>query len=326
MRLRITLAGALACAITAGVARAQPSAGDKSAAQALFDEARRLTAEQRWADACPKLAESQRLDPSMGTQFYLAECLEHVGRVATAWTDYLEVADAARAAGLADRDRYARARADALQPRLARLTVRVSIEAARTPDLEVTRDGEALGRAQWATAIPLDPGEHEITASAPGKQRWTTKVKVEEATALEVTVPALEDARAAAPPIAPPPIAPPPGLSRLHVAGIVTGAVGIVGLGIGTGFGVAAIVKKNESNSAGFCDAANTCDATGKGLRRDSLHAATASTIAFVAGSAAVAASAVLLVIAPSSPRRPPAGAALSLGIGPGSLSLAGRW
>ncbi|MFT3776367.1 MAG: hypothetical protein QM820_64310 [Minicystis sp.] len=325
---------ALAGALLSTPARAQASDADRAAAQALFDDARKLTAEQRWAEACPKLAESQRLDPSMGTQFYLADCLEHVGRLASAWTNYLEVADAARAAGLGERDRHARARAEALRPRLPRLTVKVPAEAARATGLKVTRDGVALGSTLWATAIPIDPGEHAIEATAPGKKRWSATVRAEEGASIEIGVPELPDdadADAAGPRRSPLPDDPRsdgagPSRSTLRLAGIITGAAGIAGVAVGAGFGAAAIAKKNASNEDGHCDAANTCDPIGKGLRRESLSAATASTVAFVVGSAAIAGGLVLYLVPPPAPRSSQPGATVSLGFGAGRVSLEGRW
>jgi hypothetical protein len=70
----------LVCLLTSGLARADDAAS--TVAQALFDEARQLTAAGRYVEACPKFAESQRIDPSMGTRFYLADCLEHIGKLA----------------------------------------------------------------------------------------------------------------------------------------------------------------------------------------------------------------------------------------------------
>jgi hypothetical protein len=42
----------------------------------LFDEAERLVASGKYADACPKYAESNRLDPQLGVLMYLADCYE----------------------------------------------------------------------------------------------------------------------------------------------------------------------------------------------------------------------------------------------------------
>jgi hypothetical protein len=314
MSARVALGLACALVIEAVVrpARAEPTAADRSTAQALFDEAGKLAAAQRWAEACPKLAESQRLDPAMGTQFYLAKCLERVGRLATAWAHYLAVADAARAAGLADRDRYARARADALRPRLPRLTVKVTADAA---DLEITRDGAPFARTQWAAGIPVDPGEHVVVASARGKQSWTTKVSVAEATVFEVIVPALEDA---------PDAVHGPSVGTLRIAGLSVGAAGLLGLTIGAGSGAWAINKKAASNAGGHCDAANTCDPIGLGLRRESLRAASVSTAAFAVGAVAAAGGAVLYLIAPKVAPRPDSN--VGLVVGAGSLSIVGRW
>src|SRR5271156_1769624 len=98
-------ASLLACAgvpLASGAARAQApappaSATDKVAAEALFEEGRRLVAAGSFADACPKFADSERLDPSGGALLNLASCYEKLGRSATAWVTYREAASAASA-------------------------------------------------------------------------------------------------------------------------------------------------------------------------------------------------------------------------------------
>ncbi len=70
-------------AIAAGLgASAQPALAqsDSAAARALFAEGRSLMEDERYAEACPKLEESLRLDHGMGTQFNLAHCWEKLGR------------------------------------------------------------------------------------------------------------------------------------------------------------------------------------------------------------------------------------------------------
>ena len=72
----------------------------------------------KYAEACPKLEESMRLDSGIGTQFNLADCNEHIGKLATAWAGFLDVAAAAKAASQPDREKVARgAGARAREPR-----------------------------------------------------------------------------------------------------------------------------------------------------------------------------------------------------------------
>src|SRR4051812_4594743 len=115
-------AAVAAVCFSAGTARAQ-AAADPAAAQALFDEAMALMKADKFAEACPKLEASLRLDPAMGTEFNLAGCLERQGQLAKAWAHFVNVADAARAAKQHEREKGARQRAQALEPRLPRLTV-----------------------------------------------------------------------------------------------------------------------------------------------------------------------------------------------------------
>src|SRR6185436_2876023 len=79
------LLGLLIGICSARGAHAEASLADKAAAQSLFDGSRTLMAKGEYAQACAKLAESQRLDPGVGTQFNLADCYEHLGQTASAW-------------------------------------------------------------------------------------------------------------------------------------------------------------------------------------------------------------------------------------------------
>ncbi len=178
---------------------AQTGPSDKVAADALFDAARDLMEQGRYAEACPKLADSQRLDPGIGTLLNLGRCYAVSGQTASAWTTYREAAAAARAEGQTERETLARDEATKLEPKLTRVVIRVS-EAAAAAGVVVSRDGQELPRSLWGVPTPVDPGRHTLEASAQGKHphRATFDARGEGAT-LEVEVPALSDAPGAPP-------------------------------------------------------------------------------------------------------------------------------
>jgi tetratricopeptide (TPR) repeat protein len=191
--LRVCLGLSLAAGSTLSAASAfAQSSSDSATAQALFDGAKKLMKAGDYSDACPKLEESQRIDAHSGTALNLADCYERTGRLASAWSTFLEAATLAKASGNAARERVASERAAALVPRLSNLLISAP-HASTTPELVITRDSEVVGAAQLGLPLPMDAGEHVIAARAPGRKPWQTRVTVEHsASTATVAVPELE--------------------------------------------------------------------------------------------------------------------------------------
>ena len=330
----VTLAAVMA---SAPLARAQ--GGSEAAATALFDEGRRLMAAHKFAEACPKLAESERLAPSGGTLLNLADCYEHTGQTASAWVAWKDVASRANAAGKSDVEKRALAKAAALEPALARLTIAVDA-ASDVPGLDVKRDGVALGHTEFGVAIPVNPGPHVVEATAPKKKSFSAKVDVAAKQAdARLTVTMEDDATAGAPPPPPPgpeappptlpatpPPAPAPGASGLKTVGLVVGGVGIAGLVVGSLFGLDAKSKNDQALQPQNCRTSTLCTQNGLNLTSDAKAAASRATIAFVAGGVLVAGGVVLWLVAPSSSAQTGLRVAPLLSASAGGLSLDGGW
>lgn len=157
------------------VARAEGSETDRQIAQSLFDDGRALLEAGRYAEACPKFAESQRLDPGGGTLLNLALCHEMEGKTASAWQEFRDALSQAIRDHREDRQELATTHIATLGPKLVRLMVVVpDAVAAREP--EVTLDRSRLAPAAWNAAIPIDPGGHRVAVVAPGSQPWETSV------------------------------------------------------------------------------------------------------------------------------------------------------
>jgi hypothetical protein len=320
------VAAALAAVVgAASAARAQPSGQDLATAQALFDEGKRLMAAGKHAEACPKLVESQRIDPGGGTLFAIALCHEGEGKTATAWADFNVALAEARKDHRADREAAAAERVRALEPKLTRLRI---VPAARSAGLEIKRDGTRIGEAQWGTPLPIDPGEHTFEATGSGKKPWRQVVDVRgEGSTVDVAIPALEDAVIAPAPPPPPPQQPapvslPPDDGSQRTWGIAIGGVGLVATAVGLGFGLSASSKWSEAEKA--CQSHVCTDPDKKKLGDDAGTAADISTALVMAGGVGIVAGAVLWLTAPSTgdPKRGlrvvPTATAQSLGVSVG--------
>jgi hypothetical protein len=152
-------------------------ANDAVAAQQLFEEGKQLTSSGHYAEACSKFEESQKADPGLGTEFHLADCWQHTGRSASAWSLFRQIESEAHARGEASRERVAHDRATALEPFLSKLAI-VPKGPLPPQGLTVRRDGVEVGRDQWGVPVPVDPGPHTVSLAATGKQPWGTGIDV----------------------------------------------------------------------------------------------------------------------------------------------------
>jgi hypothetical protein len=289
-----TLAALFFTTCLASSARAEVPASSRTLARSLFEDARALMADGKYAEACPKLAESMRLDPAAGTQLNLAVCHEHEGRTATAWAEYNDALTQARRDGRFEREQFASEHLKDLSSKLSWLTVSLAPQV-EIAGLEVVWDGAVVNRAALGAPSPVDPGVHTIGARAPGFVAWTEDVKVDEAGGRKtVLIPRLVPL--------PPPVrsgaADETGAAAEGAAeasgrrqevqrswGILVGGVGVSGLVVGTLFGVHAINEWNERNTA-----------DGLTARESAQSAAWVSDVAFGAGIVGLAAATYLLV------------------------------
>jgi hypothetical protein len=321
----------LAAGLGARDARAQSNQGNAAAAQVLFDDAKALMAKGKYAEACPKLEESQKLQPGGGTVMFLALCHEGEGKTATAWTEFNTVLSVARRDHRADREKVAREHLATLEPVLIRLTIAVSDPAASVAELVVKRDREPVAKALWGTAVPIDPGPHTVEAAAPSYKPWSQTFSASRpGEQVTVTVPELtQEAPVAAKTeepaatVRPPTVAaaaddPRSSWNNQKTLALVLGGVGVVGLGVGTVFGIEALSKKSEAEKSCPGGSSGGCLPEGVSASKTAVSNGNVSTIAFAAGAVALAAGVVLWLTAPKSRS--------TTALDPRSLPAAGRF
>jgi hypothetical protein len=302
----MVLAGVVLAASIASAARAdeqgprQTSPGDAAAAEALFDQGRKLIAAGKVRQACPKFAESYRLDPALGSLLNLATCHQMDGKTATAWGEFRDAEQQARRAGDTKRQKFAADKAAALEPTLPKLIVTVVDPA---PGLVVSRDGIALGDASFNTALPVDPGAHVISAQAPGYKRWETRFESAASQRSSVVVPALErddspaEPAAGSPTDSAAPVAdrPADGGSTGRTVGLVVAGVGVASLAVGGVFAGLFFSARSD------CEATEACRNDEEHPDRDTMNTrGTISGVALGIGAAAVIAGGIIYFTAPS--------------------------
>lgn len=327
MSHRLTLATVLALVspVAAQPPTDQPGSASIAAAEQLFNEAKTLAEKGDYASACPRFEASYKLDAALGTLLNIATCYEKAGRLASAWGRYREVVAVAIKVGDEPRIKIARERADALEPKLPRLTIRATSLIA---GMVVTRDDVPVDQAVLGVGIYVDAGEHTITAAATGRKPFTSRIEIGETGTKIVTIPELEIDPSYQGPL---PVATTirveqdlidPGRPR-RILGLALSGVGIATLVTGVSFGVTAGNTWDAAFDDGLCDR-TTLECTPKGQERtnSARRQALVSNITTVGGVALIAGGVLLYLSAPT-----PGRLAITPGAeGGANVSLGGVW
>ena len=345
------LCGAALQVTSIGVARAdEDTATETAAARTLAVDGLKLAQAGKCDEAVPKLERAEKLHHSAIVLSRLGECEVSMGKLVEG-TEMLrkvlrEPLPANPTPALSKAYERAQTVLDAAKPKIAGLTVSVP---SPPSDLRLTVDGQVIANTLVDSELPADPGDHVVEASAPGFLKATAKVTLGSADKKTVSlkldadpnatapapVSANQDLTAApAPPVASrPAVAAPsalpaePAPAPSHAAAYVSWGVGLVGVGVGTAFGVMTLKDKHNLQ----CDG-NSCPASQRDAVNSAKRSGTISTIAFGVGGAGLVLGTVLYFSLGGSSvethaSAPPRGfAGLHNGraaIGPGSVQLA---
>jgi tetratricopeptide (TPR) repeat protein len=262
------------------------SAAEATRADQLFSEGRELLEKGRFAEACERFRQSEEAAPAIGTLINLAYCYEQIARFRSAMDAYAEAEMLAKQAKDDKREKFARERFAAVEPKSVKLVVRVAD--APATGIEVKRNNVVVPPAQWGVPVSVDPEDFVITASAPGHVPWKGAVIGRgEGAIVTIVVPTLEESRAAAD-AAPVAKAAPTGIGSIGTKRLIAlglGGVALATLGAGTALALGA--KSRYDDSRAHCDDAG-CDEASVAAQRGAVAQGNVATILFAVGIACV--------------------------------------
>jgi hypothetical protein len=325
---RLSLIAAAALAVTGiRLARAQPeppaepTAEERAAARALFQEVLEHERKGEWNEALLKLDKIAGVKMTPQVRYHIALCHEHLGRFVEAINGFELAAQEAAAAGPTARAvvENAPARAEELRKRVARvrITVRGKVRTSR-----IFVDDRPFSLSLLDTEVPIDPGSHALEVRREARVIATRSFQLGETERTEIAL-EIDDPEPPPPPkpTAPPPSPPPPDEpSRLPA--YVVGGIGVAGLvGGAVMFGVSHAIAA-EVNSRCKGDAVQ-CDPDDEPLARDGFTLFVAGQIVMGVGAAALLTGVVLyFVLEPDAA----ASASATLVLEPGGAALRGRF
>lgn len=281
---------AFAAALVPAVAGAQESepqsapAHDSARGSQALGEAKKAESGGKVDEACAAYARAQAFDPQSATLLALALCHEKQGKLATSYGELGEAAAGFGKEGNKERETFARGHAKDLEPKLSYLV----LEGSENTRIETfTLDGLPVPKAAWSKPLPLDAGDHSLSFAQTGSEPSQAHVQIPAgAVKVPYRMPLLGKSKLAQSDKGE--AASTPWLGYGLVAG------GVVGLGVGTVFGISTFSARSDADKG--CNVAKQCTAESLARIDDGRSSGTISTIAFVAGAVLVGAGMTLLL------------------------------
>jgi hypothetical protein len=256
-------------------------------ADALVSRAQGLLESGQVAAACDQFAAAEALESGPLTLLRLADCYQRAARTASAWHTFLEAEAVARAKKDFESVQVAAQHVAALEPQLTRV-VFVVPTTSRVPGLTVRLGANTVPPSSWDRPIAVDPGVQRLSASAKGYAPWSLEIDATNAPGQKyrVVVPTLAPAQGERSELA--------RRNAYRTAGVVTGSVGLAGLGAGAVFRV---MSRNANEAKNCTGSAVECTPSASSK---SSSLADAAAVSFALGGALVATGVTLFVLAPS--------------------------
>ena len=347
-------------AVLCAVARSAGAQSDeeRANARALADQGVQAFSEGRWQDTVDLFDRAEALIDAPTHLLYSARAHAKLHHYVKAHELYLRITRLQLAPSapkaFVNAQTSAKEELKAVEPHIGQLTI--SLRGADPKVAQVTLDGSPVHSALIGVARPIDPGEHQVHAEAPGFAAQTKKVIVEDAGTATVVLELMAGAATvSAPPPLPPSTARAP-LSRsaapanasdtavadtsgMHqantprIAAYVALGVGALGLGVGTIFGLSSAHKRSQADDkfeqcggSSGCMNDNPLSGQVSSLDSSARTAKTISVVGFVAGGVGVGAGVALFVLSRHHDEAPVSGWSITPRIGLGNAAITGTF
>ncbi|MCC6216602.1 MAG: hypothetical protein IT376_17205 [Polyangiaceae bacterium] len=332
---------------------------ERAGARAAATEGLEAFQAGKWAEASELFTRAEALVHAPTHLLFLARALEKQSKLVKARETYQKLVRETLPAGAPAAFHKAQASAAeelaALEPRIPGLRIKIT-GADKPAGLKVVLDGKAINPNLVGVSLPVDPGEHEVAATANGYASKVIKVSVKESQKETVEV-ALE---AGAPPPAITGPAEPPGeepatkpdgepasgggepatkdsgaggaaSGGIPVTAYVAFGVGALGLAAGTIFGLSSSGSRSDAD-AKLAECGDPCLKTDPAAREsqklydDAGSAQTLSLVGFGVGAVGIGAGVVLMLLGDGGETPAAQQSFVRPYAGPGSLGVYGAF
>lgn len=162
---------------------------DKPEALRLFEEGRAALEAGNADEACKKFEQSLKKDPrAVGTLLNLGLCNERQGKVASALALFIEAYDRANEQESVEQRKAAEEHITTLRPQVPFLVLDRAGQPMTGEKLVIDDKVIALDEKE----VPVDPGGHLVTLTAPGRLPYETQVSAKAGERVKLKLPALQ--------------------------------------------------------------------------------------------------------------------------------------